>query len=207
MHHYILRLYGYRCLGEQVKTIDLSQTWMSRKDWHHFSAFSEPYVQRGCGGVACNDLPGVGGISEACDTNHKVRVITDGQLFNQSRGFSGTNGNGGTLQYCNNGNNCNSGAIADFMTPLKNFYYISRSSALLPATLVTVLSAVTLAFSILLWVVHWKIEKLLSECDKRERFCVDYGICPPLYTKVFIGCKCWLDRNWCFPFLSVDDPA
>ncbi|XP_055344540.1 uncharacterized protein LOC129592510 [Paramacrobiotus metropolitanus] len=107
-----------------------------------------PVVLRGCGGVPCSLIPGSGGSTVYCDEAGKLVPVdtSAGGLFNQSRSFYVPFGpnqvlQSGTVQYCNNGPNCNSGPIASF--PLKNYYYLADNGSGASGVAVTVAALLT----------------------------------------------------------------
>ncbi|XP_055330799.1 uncharacterized protein LOC129583109 [Paramacrobiotus metropolitanus] len=85
-----------------------------------------PTVWRGCGPVACKDVPSALGNVRLCDSEDKLEEVdtSSDDAYTKVRSFSapGPNGNvrAGTVQYCKNGINCNRQSVRNF--PLKLFY-------------------------------------------------------------------------------------
>jgi hypothetical protein len=92
-------------------------------------------------------------LEDRCDFNGKV-IPGSGPQFNQTQVFdtspynSQANGGAANLQYCNDANNCNSAPIG--VTGLKNYFLISASSSLVPATFMTFVSLITVAVLMLI---------------------------------------------------------
>ncbi|XP_055330710.1 uncharacterized protein LOC129583044 [Paramacrobiotus metropolitanus] len=85
-----------------------------------------PTVWRGCGPVACKDIPGALGSVRLCDSADKLEQVdtSNGASYTKVRSFSapGPNGNvrAGTVQYCKTGTKCNRQSVRNFR--LKRFY-------------------------------------------------------------------------------------
>ncbi|XP_055344576.1 uncharacterized protein LOC129592539 [Paramacrobiotus metropolitanus] len=81
----------------------------------YVKAGSIPLVMRGCGGVLCSLIPGAGGSTVPCDEHGRLVPVNTsaGREFNQMRFFYSSEqaSQSGSVQYCNNGPNCNSGPV------------------------------------------------------------------------------------------------
>ncbi|XP_055330739.1 uncharacterized protein LOC129583066 [Paramacrobiotus metropolitanus] len=87
---------------------------------------SVPKVWRGCGPVACKNVPGAQGSVGLCDSEDKLEPVdtSSGDPYTMIRSFSAPGPNGkvraGTVQYCKSGWKCNWRPVRNFQ--LKHFY-------------------------------------------------------------------------------------